>query len=220
MSGTRVFGAPIGGYETNCYLIRDEASGEAAAVDCAVFDADYRRLLAEAGIGRLKYILLTHGHFDHICGVKDLRDACGGEVCISAADAPALTDEAVSLNATVRFARQTPCPPDRLLAEGDALMLGETPIRVLETPGHTPGGLCFIAGNALFCGDTLFRLSMGRTDLPGGSTLRLFASLHRLGALDADLIVYPGHGAQSTLDFERRNNYYLHAGTYGQAADR
>lgn len=199
----------VGSYGTNCYLLIDEETGEAAAVDCAVFDDAYRKLLRIAGVEKLRYLLFTHGHFDHVCGAADLKEACGGEVCISEADAPCLTDERANLNAYTGFAAFRPCPPDRLLHEGDRLPFGKTEIRVLETPGHTPGSLCFLTDGALFSGDTLFRLSMGRTDMPGGSTRRLFASLKRLGELEGAYDVYPGHGEPTTLDYEKRNNFYL-----------
>ena len=208
------FHAAVGPYGTNCWLLTDPESGEAAAVDCALYDEAYRRMLRDAGVTRLKYILLTHGHFDHVCGVAPLRDACGGEVCISAGDAACLTDENESLNAVQRFAVQAPCAPDRILREGDALSLGGETVRVLDTPGHTRGSLCFLTADALFSGDTLFRLSMGRTDLPGGSTRQLFASLRRLGALEGDYDVCPGHGEPTTLAFEKRYNRYLRSDLY------
>ncbi len=210
----KLYSAVVGSYGTNAYLLLDEASGEAAAVDCPLFDGDYRALLEEAKVTRLKYILLTHGHFDHVCGVKALRDACGGQVCISEADAPCLTDETKSLNAWTHFGVQQPCTPDLLLREGDRLPLGGIGITVLHTPGHTPGSLCFLAEELLFSGDTLFRLSMGRTDMPGGSTMKLFASLRRLGGMAADLRVLPGHGEPTTLDFEQRFNRYLRSEKY------
>ena len=216
MSGLQVFRAAVGPIETNCYLLLDPESGEAAAVDCALFDEAYRAMLREAGVERLKYILLTHGHFDHVCGAAALREVCGGGICISAADAPCLGSDEKSLNAAAHFvAAQTPCDADILLREGDALRLGAHEIRVWETPGHTPGSLSFFAGPNLFCGDTLFRLSMGRTDLPGGSTMQLFRSLRRFGALEEDLTVCPGHGETSTLLYEQRFNWYLHSEKYG-----
>ena len=201
--------AAVGSYGTNCYLMIDDAAGEAAAVDCAVFDDVYRRLLAAAGVTKLKYILLTHGHFDHVCGVADLKDACGGAVCVPEADAACLTDAQANLNAYTHFGAFRPAPPDRILRDGDTLTLGETVIRVLATPGHTPGSVCYLTDSALFSGDTLFRLSMGRTDMPGGSTRQLFASLKMLGELPGDYDVYPGHGELTTLDYEKRNNFYL-----------
>ena len=205
----KIYTSSVGSYATNCYLIVDEASGEAAAVDCAVFDYGYRAMLREANVSALKYILLTHGHFDHVCGVADLKDACGGEICISEADAPCLTDERSSLNAYVDYAPQRPVPPDRLLRDGDVLILGETALRVMATPGHTRGSVCFLSDGVIFSGDTLFALSMGRTDMPGGSTRQLFASLRAIGELPGDADIYPGHGGKTTLRFEKRYNRYL-----------
>lgn len=205
----KIYFASVGAYATNCYIIVDDATGEAAAVDCGVFDDVYRRMLRDAGVQKLRYILLTHGHFDHVCGVADLKDACGGEVCISAADAAGLTDEQASLNAFVQYANQRPVQPDRILSDGDVLTLGKTELRVMATPGHTKGSVCFLSDGVIFSGDTLFALSMGRTDMPGGSTMQLFKSLRAIGELPGDADVYPGHGEKTTLLFEKRYNRYL-----------
>ena len=201
--------AVIGDIHTNCYIITDEASGESAAVDCAVFDADYDRLIREAGVSSLKYILLTHGHFDHISGVKRLKETLGGQIVIHPEDAGTLTDPKKSLNSYVRYAELVPVTPDVLIEEGGELFLGGTKITVMHTPGHTRGSVCYLTDGKMFSGDTLFRLSMGRTDLPGGSTPTLFASLGRIGCLEGDYDVYPGHGEFTTLSFEKRNNRYL-----------
>ena len=109
--------AVIGDIHTNCYLLTDEESGESAAVDCAVFDADYQALLRKAGVTSLKYILLTHGHFDHISGVKQLKDACGGLVCIHHEDAECLTNPKKSLNSYVKYAALETVPPDVFVEE-------------------------------------------------------------------------------------------------------
>ena len=203
--------APIADFGTNCYILTDEKSGESAAIDCAAFDADYRALLRKAGVSSLKYILLTHGHFDHISGVKALRDACGGRIVIHPEDADCLTDPKKSLDSFSGFAALSPVAPDLLAEEGGELFLGETRITVMHTPGHTPGSVCYLTGGSLFSGDTLFRLSMGRTDLPGGSTLRLLASLERIGRMEEEYTVYPGHGEATTLSYEKRFNSYLRA---------
>lgn len=205
----KICSAVIGDIHTNCYILTDEASGESAAVDCALFDADYEALLRTAGVTSLKYILLTHGHFDHISGVKRLKDVCGGQIVIHPEDAACLTDPKKSLNSYVRYASLEPVSPDLLIEEGSELLLGQTKITVMHTPGHTPGSVCYLTEDAMFCGDTLFRQSMGRTDLPGGSTLTLLVSLSRIGRMEGEYDIYPGHGETTTLSYEKRNNRYL-----------
>lgn len=200
-----------GSYATNCYMLLDEESGECAAVDCAVFDGAYRDFLEKLGVKSLKYILLTHGHFDHILGVKQLKDFCGGDICIHEADAACLTDEKESLNYYSHYGVQENVPPDIILHDGDTLFLGKNEISVRHTPGHTGGGVCYTVNGAMFCGDTLFHLSMGRTDMPGGSTFTLFKTLEEIGKLPGDLDLYPGHGELTTLQFEKMNNRYLRA---------
>ena len=201
--------SPIGELNTNCYLITDEESGESAAVDCTLFNADYEALLKKAGVTSLKYILLTHGHFDHISGVKRLKEACGGQIVIHTEDAACLTDPKKSLNSYVRFAGLETVAPDLTVEEGDDLFLGRRRFTVMHTPGHTPGSVCYLTEGLLFCGDTLFRQSMGRTDLPGGSTLTLLSSLSRIARLEGEYEIFPGHGETTTLSYEKRNNRYL-----------
>lgn len=200
-----------GSYGTNCYILLDDESGEAAAVDCAVCSEAYRDFLHKLGVKSLKYILLTHGHFDHILGVKQLKELCGGDICIHEADAPCLTDEKKSLNFYAHFGVQEYVSPDILLHDGDKLYLGKNEISVRHTPGHTPGSVCFTVNGSMFCGDTLFRLSCGRTDMPGGSTPALLRSLEEIGKIPGDADVYPGHGELTTLAFEKENNRYLRA---------
>ena len=201
----------LGSFATNCYLYIDEKSGEALVIDCAVYGEQMRRFLEAHGVTKLRYVLLTHGHFDHVCGVKPLKDAFGGEICIHAEDADCLYDESKSLNSEVSFAEQTPCRADILLSDGDRLPFGNGEIRVMHTPGHTRGSVCYFTPEGMFSGDTLFFLSMGRTDMPGGSTKQLFASLRALGQIPGDMPVYPGHGEETSLLFEKRNNRYLRA---------
>ena len=207
----KLYSASVGPYMTDCYIITDEESGESAAVDCALFDGDYEYLLRSSGVSSLKYILLTHGHFDHISGVKKLKETCGGTICIHPDDADCLTDPSKSLNQFTNYAVQEPVTADILVGEGSVLMLGNTEIKVMHTPGHTRGSVCYLVGDIMFSGDTLFRCSMGRTDFPGGSTKQLFASLARIGQMDGDLAIYPGHGEKTILAFEKEYNRYLRA---------
>lgn len=188
---------PLGAYQTNCYLLWQDGQDS-----CLVIDPGYEpeKVLKKAGqLGkRIEAILLTHGHFDHVGGVRQL-----------AADA----------DCHVYLCQQDLSMPQQLTAgplyythtygEGDTLTLAGIPLQVLHTPGHTPGSVCLLAEDALFSGDTLFEGSCGRTDLPGGDTATILASLARLQQLPGDYRVYPGHGSATTLSEERRFNPYL-----------
>ena len=189
---------PVGAMGTNCYLLEDESTNAAAVVDPG---GDAGRILAQlrADGMTVRAILLTHAHFDHTGAVSELRQALPGvPVYLHPADAALLgSDIFPPIGATVPY------------DEGDALTVGSLTVRVLHTPGHTPGGVTLLAGDALFTGDTLFQGSMGRTDFEGGSYAEIMASLGRLGRLSGDYHVLPGHMGASTLEQERKTNYYL-----------
>lgn len=185
---------PIG---TNCYILIDETTNHAAIVDPGG-GAD-EILAAVTGL-TVEKIFLTHGHFDHTGGVEALVDALPPlAVYIHKADTAEQPE---------RY-RYYPTRGCGYYEDGDVESVGTLAVRVLHTPGHTPGGVCLLVEDALFTGDTLFMGSMGRTDLPGGSYEEITASLKKLGKLTGDLRVLPGHEGTSTMDTERGNNYYL-----------
>ncbi len=199
---------PQGPVQANTHIITDTVTGKIAVVDAG----DCTAYLKERLQGRqVEYILLTHGHFDHILGVAALKELTDAEVCIHAADADCLSSEEKSLCSWECAGQQTPIVPDRLLHEGDVISLGESVLHVLHTPGHTKGGVCYAdyENRILFTGDTLFCLTAGRTDFPGGSDEELLASLIRLRNLDGDFTVYTGHNRVTTLNQERMRNRYM-----------
>ena len=187
----------LGDYMTNCYILRQEASSK-----CLIIDPGYEagRILAFLQEKHLEpeAILLTHGHFDHVGAVGDIAAETDCDVYISAAD---LSLPPMITNGKLFYTHTYP-------ASGTLNLAGLT-LRILPTPGHTPGSVCLLTGDTILSGDTLFRGSCGRTDLPGGSWEQIAASLKTLAALPGDYRVLPGHGEETTLEWERKHNPYL-----------
>lgn len=201
----KIKSATFGSLQNNCYLITDEISGLSALVDCTEYSEKMKNFIGEA---KLEYILLTHGHFDHIGGVKEVKEAYGAKVVIGREDAEMLSSSRRSL-AAFSFIHQENTTPDIIVDDGDVITIGSTKLKVLHTPGHTPGGVCYVGDGEIFSGDTLFFCSCGRTDFPGGSSRQIMESLKKIAALNGNLTVYPGHDRFSTLDFEREHNPYM-----------
>ena len=204
---------PSEGYGSNCWVMIDEESGEYVLIDPSPSGEAFLEFTEKRGLKKesLKYILLTHGHFDHITGADEIRDASGAPLAIHEADADFLiTDK----NAYKYFFREELImrPAEMILRDGDVLTLGKSEIKVMHTPGHTEGSVCFFAGDVIFTGDTLFDRSIGRTDLIGGSQALLEDSLRKLCALRRDYQIYPGHGSVSTISKQIKFNPYLYGG--------
>ena len=174
----------------NCYLIATEG-GNAVVIDPG---GDANRILryAQQNEFNIQKILLTHGHFDHILGVKDLKEATAAKLYIHEADAVMLESGDENL-ASYFGAQYLPVTPDHTLVDGETITLDELCFTVLHTPGHTRGSVCYLAREHLFTGDTLFEFGCGRTDLPGGSDADMHASLQRLYPLAQKYHIHPGH---------------------------
>ena len=184
-------------FASNCYVVT--SGDEALIVDPSASVRSMLQLLDQKSL-RCVGIVLTHGHFDHVLSLDELRDALPPvPVYLHRADADFLCDG--QKNAFSLFFGQHRAwrPATHLLGDGDDISLGEEHVRILHTPGHTPGSICALCGNALLTGDTLFDGSYGRCDLYGGSMTALQASLRRLQALDPTIKIYPGHGSTATL---------------------
>lgn len=184
---------------TNCYLVADEKAKLCAIVDPGDPDPAILKTVEEEG-WTVKYILLTHAHYDHTMGVPELRKSLPGlPVLLHPGDA----------EMSKPFFRIEEMGELTFIQDGDHIPLGSLDLRVIATPGHSAGSVSFLVGDALLTGDTLFQGSMGRTDLPGGGYEAIMASLKRLAALPGDYRVLPGHMGESTLEAERQGNYYI-----------
>lgn len=192
---------------TNCYILLERVENKAAIIDPGGDAAALTEAIKELE-AKPEIIINTHGHWDHIGANKALQQHFGLAIAIHKADAPMLKDSAISA-ARIFAGDGDGGEVKRLLKEGDIIELGALEIEVLHTPGHTPGGICLKCDKMLFTGDTLFNLSIGRTDLAGGDYKALCSSLNRLTSLADDLLVLPGHSQSSTLGYEKTHNPYL-----------
>ncbi len=182
----------VGPYQANCYILGCNTTREGLVIDPGGDVPRIMREVSKAGL-TIRYILLTHGHFDHTGGVGELKNITGAPVWIHPLDA-----------------RGTNVQPDGDLSDGQEIRLGTYSISVIHTPGHSPGGVCFHAPGVVFTGDTLFAGSIGRTDFPGGSQDELIRGVvNKIFPLGDDLRVYPGHGPASTIGRERMYNPFF-----------
>lgn len=197
-----------GPLETNAYLVADRAVGEALVIDPGGDPEQILAFLAKERL-HLRHIVNTHGHFDHISGNRALKSATGATLLIHEADAPMLGEAASHARFFMLRAENSP-RADVYLSDREELRVGTVPLRVLHTPGHSPGGVTLVAQGVAFCGDLVFYGSVGRTDLPGGSEKVLLDSIRRhILTLPDDTVLYPGHGPETTVGLEKRHNPFF-----------
>ena len=198
----------VGPFASNCYVVGAEPGHEGIVIDPGAGAKEILRRIEDLRLD-VKYIVLTHGHVDHIGALKEVKEATNAVIAIHADDAGALQSRN-PLSMMYRLSMQSLPPADRLLKGGDRLDIDSLPFQVLHTPGHTPGGICLLGAEVVFTGDTLFNLGIGRTDMPGGSHIELMDSIvTQLMVLPDKTAVYPGHGPPTTIGIEREWNPFL-----------
>ncbi|OGW40171.1 MAG: MBL fold metallo-hydrolase [Nitrospirae bacterium GWD2_57_9] len=198
----------VGPLQVNCFIIADEKTKEAIVIDPGDDGQDILRVIREKGL-KVKYVVNTHGHFDHVGANKAVKEATGAELLIHEGDAPVMASASLQSSAFGMAPVSSP-PADRYIKHGDVISAGEVSLKVLHTPGHSPGGICLLEQGLVFTGDALFAGSIGRSDLPGGDLMTLLRSIKtNLMSLPDDTKVFSGHGPASTIGDERQENPFL-----------
>ena len=198
----------VGPLETNCYIVADEKSRIAAIIDPGGEADKIINAVNEAELD-VKYIFLTHGHGDHIAALKEVRDATGAAIVIHEEDAHMLSSAESNLSFLLGEGFVQPAADIKLKCN-EEFHLGDLVLKIIHTPGHTPGGISIQVDNVVFTGDALFAGSIGRTDFPGGSYDKLISSIQeKLLVLADDTKIYPGHGEPSTVGYEKKMNPFL-----------
>lgn len=200
---------PLGQFQTNCYLVGSEATKEGIVIDPGSDPLEIIDQIRRLEL-KIKLIVNTHAHVDHVLAIESIKRATEAKFALHADELPIL--EGVPAAAAVWFGKpvgEIP-KPDILLKDGDIIEAGDLKLTVIHTPGHSPGGICLYTDGVLFSGDTLFNFGIGRTDFPGGNHKQLLNSIAlKLFNLPPETVVYPGHGPDSTIGFEKENNPFL-----------
>jgi len=183
----------VGPLQVNCYILADEKTKEAVVIDPGDDAREILKVIKEKGL-KVKYIMSTHAHFDHVGANRAIKEATGAELVLHEADAPVLATVS-SQSSSFGMPPVSAPPADRYVEHGDAITAGEVSLTVLHTPGHTPGGISLLGHGMVFTGDALFAGSIGRTDFPGGDLMTLLEAIKaHLMTLPDDTKVYSGHG--------------------------
>ena len=198
----------VGPIQANCFIVGCDRTKEAAVIDPGDEGDRILMTLAKHNL-KAKYIINTHGHFDHVGANKRLKDVTEAELLIHTLDAGMLSQ--ISLGASMFGLRVENSPPaDRTLEDGDLISIGDIELKVIHTPGHSPGGISLFTDECVFVGDTLFAGSVGRTDFPGGDFDTLKASIQkRLFPLGDKVKVFPGHMGETTIEKEKKYNPFV-----------
>lgn len=200
---------PYGPLHENTYFVTDENSGLSAIIDPGYYGSEIVDLIVDNNT--LKYIFLTHGHFDHLYAAQDYLDNYSSAKLVAPLADTYLIHKDWENDYLTRGMAMRNCPePHIYIKDGDSLMLGDSEFKFISTPGHTEGGVCILCGDKLFSGDTLFRLSVGNTSLETGDWSSLQSSIrNKLYILDDSVVVLPGHGASTTIGYEKRSNPFV-----------
>lgn len=198
----------VGDMDNNCYILGDDKSKHAVLIDAPAEAGTILDVIEEEGL-KLKYVLLTHSHYDHIRALDEICECTGAQVMIHAFEMDGLNDPTVNLS--LYAGTESPeKAADKELVDGDIITVGDIELKVLYTPGHTVGSVCYYTEGMLFSGDTLFLRNVGRCDLPGGDFKIIKQSIKKqLYTLPDDTDVYPGHGRASSIGYEKNNNDYI-----------
>lgn len=197
----------VGPLENNCFIVADEKTKECMVIDPGDEPDRILDLIKENDF-RVKCIVCTHAHFDHIAAISEIKGATGATIVLH-------KDDVGIYNSSKEHARlwgfelESQPAPDRFVSEGDSVEVGDLRFEVLHAPGHSPGGICLYGEGIVITGDTLFAGAVGRTDLPGGDIGKLKQSFKRLMSLADEVRVLPGHGPESTIGRERADNFFV-----------